>query len=243
MRKFGAIWQRELMAHFLSPTAYVAAVIFLATAGWTFLWVADKAAGSGDPLTVVLIASVIVWLPILATVVTMGAFAEEKRSGTIEALMTAPVTEPQVVFGKYMGALTFYAIVVAPTAAYPDVLAAFLPDALVVDRASLASGYAILFLVAAYCISVGLFISLLTRHQVVSAIGCFCAITLPFLFRMFSRALPLNLRGMLDYAAVEDHVMLFARGVVDTRPVILYLTGAALFLFLSVRALESRRWL
>tara|TARA_B100000809_G_scaffold43073_1_gene37364 strand:- start:884 stop:1615 length:732 start_codon:yes stop_codon:yes gene_type:complete len=242
MKGLLTVWRRELSAHFLSPVAYVTMVVYLLVAGWTFVWAVEKNQEIGDPITVSLFVALFLWLPITITVITMGLFAEEKRSGTIETLMTAPVTEWQVVLGKYAGAMTFLLVTMAPSVGYLYIFRTFSGGVPFIDTGALAAGYTILLLVSAFCVSTGLLMSLLTRHQVVAAIACFCAICLPFILRVLSRAVPRNAGAVLEYMATELHILEFARGVVDTRPMVLYLSGTIFMLFLAVRVLESRRW-
>src|SRR3989339_1774952 len=115
MRNFFAIWRRELAACFLSPIAYVTMVFFLIASGSTFLVGVIKNVGSNVFLTNLLFASIVMWLTVLISIVSMRLFTEEVRAGTIEMLMTAPVTETEVVLGKYAGAVTFVLCIVAPS--------------------------------------------------------------------------------------------------------------------------------
>ncbi|MDA0323360.1 MAG: ABC transporter permease [Verrucomicrobia bacterium] len=242
MRKFLVMWQKELTGHFLSSTAYLTMCVFLAVTGWTFVWTLSKNEAPGDPLTVLIAISVTMWMPIVITVVTMGLFAEEKRSGTLESLLTVPVTEWQVVMAKYAGAMSFVVVMVAPTAGYLFILPAVGVQMPSLDLGSLLAGYSILALIVGFCTAMGLLISLLTRNQVVSAIACFCAVCIPFVMGGVSRAVPQPASDVLAYLAADEHLLAFARGMVDTRPIVLYVSGTMLALFLAVRVLESRRW-
>lgn len=242
MRRFRVLWNRELVGFFLSPAAYFSMLIFLIASGWTFAWVLTEDGSSGDPLSVLLVVSVMIWMPIVITVVTMGLFAEEKRSGTLESLMTAPVTDWDVVMSKYAGALTFLLFMITPTASYPFIARWLEPGMGPIDIGSLVSAYIIVVVVLAFCTAIGLCASMLTRHQVVSAIVCFCGVCLPFAVGVLARSAPAALAPVLEYLSTESHFMEFARGSFDTRPVVLYLSGAALLLFVSVRLLETRRW-
>jgi len=114
MRNFLTLWARELAACFLSPVAYVLMVVFLAVTSATFVLEVVQNPVVDQPLTVSLCEAIVVWLTILVTVVCMRLFAEEKRSGTLETLMTVPVTETQIVLGKYAGALSFLLLVTFP---------------------------------------------------------------------------------------------------------------------------------
>jgi ABC-2 type transport system permease protein len=242
MSRFTTLWQRELFAHFLSATSYMAMVVFLLASGSTFLWVLWKALPGDDPPTVLLMVSLTIWLPIAITVVTMGLFVEEKRSGTLEALMTTPVTDWEVVLSKYAGALTFLVVMLAPSAGFLYAIQFLNQSIWTVDLHALAAGYFILFLIAAAGTSVGLVISLLSPHQIVAGIGCFAALCLPPLLYTFSDALPKTIARGFVYISAELHIVDFARGVIDSRPIVWYVSITCLMLFVATRVLESRRW-
>jgi ABC-2 type transport system permease protein len=242
MKRVLILWQRDLTASFVSATAYVSMIAFLIAAGFTFLWAVERNADLGDPLSVVLIVSVVVWLPILVTVITMGTFADEKRSGMLEALLTTPVSDWEVVLGKYLAAYSLLAVMIAPTAGYLWILGRFAEGPGPIDVGALVAGYGMLALFGAFCVAVGVLVSLLTRHQVVAALCTFCLLCLPFAAGVVSRGLPRPLERVMDYVAAESHIVDFARGLVDSRPIVLYITATALVLFVAVRALESRRW-
>jgi ABC-2 type transport system permease protein len=244
MRNFFTIWRRELTACFLSPIAYVIMVVFLAMTGGTFLMGVDKNVGTDVPLSNLLFGAVILWLTVLVPIVSMRLFAEEKRSGTLETLMTAPVTDAEVVLGKYAGAFSFVLIVALPAMAHVFILAALSPgiDIVTVDPGAVSSGCFILILIAAFFTAIGLVVSLMTGSQVVAAISCFCVLWLCLLAGTIISALPVDSVRVAQVISPLVHVDDFSRGSVDTRPVVLYLTGTFFVLFMAVRMLESRRW-
>jgi ABC-2 type transport system permease protein len=174
----------------------------------------------------------------------MRLFAEERQVGTIEALMTAPVSEAEVVLGKYAGALTFALAVSLPALSSLFILAYLSPGLSVrqLDGGAIAGGVLILVLMAAACTAVGLLASLLTRNQIVAAVTCFAAILFPLVVGQMLALTSLMPVGLAAYVSADGHVLSFARGSIDTRPVVLYLSLTALLLFISVRVLESRRW-
>lgn len=243
MRNFLTLWWRELSACFLSPVAYVLMVVFLGVTSATFLLEVVQTPVVHQPLTVSLYEAIVVWLTILVTVVCMRLFAEEKRSGTLETLMTVPVSETQIVLGKYAGALSFLLLVTFPVVLTLILLVAVSPSLQVadIDGGALLSGGLILVLVSSLLVAVGLLVSLLTRNQIIAAICCFCAVWGVLLFGWIITLLSGG--GVTaTYVTVTDHIRDFSRGMVDTRPLVLYVAGSALFLFASVRVLESRRW-
>ena len=133
-------------------------------------------------------------------------------------------------------------MVVAPAVGVVYILAAFSPGVEGVDSGSILGGSVILVAISSLCISIGLFVSLLTRNQIVAAICCFTAICFPFLIRTAVSNLPVGSDQMLEYLSAETHIVDFARGSIDTRPLVMYLSGTVFMLFAAVKALESRRW-
>jgi len=242
VRRFLTLWRRELTSCFLSPVAYVTLVIFLCVSGWLFVQAAEGRAGSIESLEVLLFMAIFFWVPILTTVISMRLFSEEKRLGTLETLMTAPVTDTEVILGKYAGALTFLFIVVYPAVSDIYILRILSPGAPPVDTGGIIGGCLMLALVSAASVALGLLVSLLTKNQIVAAICIFCAVWAPFFLKPMVSVLPFGSEKVLDYLSIETHIMDFARGSVDTRPVVLYLSWTVFILFAAVRLLEVRRW-
>jgi len=243
MRNFFTIWRRELSACFLSSVAYVTMVVFLTMSGWVFLQLVEGHVGSSERLSVLLFKVIIFfWMPILVTLITMRLFAEEKRSGTIETLMTSPVTEAEVVLGKYAGAIAFLLVVAVPAVSAIFILSLMSPGIGAVDLGAVMGGCLVLVLIAGFCTSIGLLLSLLTRNQIVAAVCCFCGALVPLLTGHLVSILPLGSESILEYVSADVHILDFARGSVDTRPIVLYVSGTAFMLFAAVRVLESRRW-
>jgi len=242
VRSFFTIWRRELASCFLSPVAYVTLVIFLSVSGWLFVQAAVGGSGSVESLEVLLFMAIFFWVPILTTVISMRLFSEEKRLGTLETLMTAPVSDTEVILGKYAGALTFLFIVIYPAVSYIYILRALSPGLTTIDTGGIVGGCVMLALVSAASMALGLLVSLLTKNQIVAAICIFCAVWAPFFMKSMVSVLPFGSETILDYISIETHIIDFARGSVDTRPVVLYLSWTVFVLFAAVRLLEVRRW-
>lgn len=218
-------------------------VIYLAISGGTFLFGVIRNAGRNEPLTVLLFGAVLIWLTLLITVVCMRLFAEERKSGTLETLMTAPVSEAQVVLGKYAGALSFVILVTAPTISFIYILAGMSPGVAEIDTGALAGGAFVTMLVSALCVALGMVLSLITKNQIVSAISIFCAIWCLLLAGNIVSSFPEWMQaGTGEYFSILNHVEDFSRGSIDTRPIVVYVTGTVFLLFVAVRMLESRRW-
>ena len=242
MRQGLAVMRRELTASFFSPVAYITMVVFLVLSGGTFLLALWQNQGAFDPPTVLLAASTVVWLTVLIAVVAMRLFAEEKRSGTFETLMTAPLSETAVVLGKYAGALAFILLVMVPIMATPFVVAAFSPALETIDRGAWWGGVLILVLVGGFLLSIGEWISLLTRNQIVAAICVLAVSWLVLLMGDVIAAIPFGSESAAMRFSPLRHVDDFSRGLIDSRTILFYLSGTVFFLFVSVRTLESSRW-
>ena len=246
MQKILTMARRELSAYFFSPMAYVAAAAFLIIVNIVFLLprligldveavFRPGAASTLGPLFDVLAYALVIVMPLL----TMQLLSEEFHSGTVETLMTAPVTDAQVVLGKFLGALLMYLVLLATTIVYFVLVAVFgKPDWGVVGM-----GYLGMILLGALYISVGLFASSLTRHLLVAVL---VAIGILGLFTggtyLLALLLPAERAAIVSKFSLIAYFGYFTRGVLDSRGVLFFLTSTAFFLFLSIKALESRRW-
>ena len=247
MSAFFTLWRRELAAYFLSPIAYVMMMFFLVIMGFSFWLLANVLAGGveGVPLMRELFDSFFFWITTLTLVpvLTMRLFAEEKRSGTIEMLMTAPVSDTAVVMAKYCGALSIYVAIWAPTVLYVLILKWFSPLGAPPDLGPIATSYLGALLIGAFYLAIGLFCSAMTRNQIVAAIACFALLSVLFFggfIAFISRSD--TVREVANYFCSLAHMREFARGAVDSRPVVFYLSGAALMLFGTVKLVEARKW-
>lgn len=238
MRNIATMIQRELGAYFLSPIAYAVTAVFLFATGLafglgTFRNGAEASMRSLFEFWMILILVFV--LPMLC----MRLLSEEFRSGTFESLMTAPISEVEVVLGKFFGALAFYLVLLATLLLYPLVLSLFGP----VDGWLLLCNYIGLLLIGALYISVGLFFSACTKHQIVAVLLTFAVLALA---TFASQGLAQNVEGwaraVLQHLSIRMHFFDFVRGTVDTNHVVFFLTTTGLFLFLTVKRVEMRRW-
>lgn len=242
MKALWATYLRELRAYFVSPLAYVVLFFFLVVNGIIFGNLAsilsDPRAPAGPPMTY-FFGSTTLLLLILGVVLTMRLVSEELRSGSIEVLMTAPVTEGQVIAGKYLAALTFFASLWLPTVAY-----AFIVDHYSeVDWGPVAAGYLGILLVGALFLSVGVFASSMTSSQLVAAMVTGALIFLLFLLGWFSDIfVSETAKQVFSYLSLGEHLDELARGIIDTRRLVFYLSATLFFLFLASRALEDKKW-
>lgn len=242
MKAVLATYGRELRAYFLSPLAYVVLFFFLAINGLIFYALIGQLSQPGAPAVPPMsyfFTGTGLMLLILGVVLTMRLLSEELKSGSIEVLMTAPVTEGQVVAGKYLAALTFFAFLWLPTVAYPAVIAWHET----VDWGPVASGYLGILLVGALFLSVGTFVSATTRSQLVAAMVTSVLLFLLFLLGWIGELLNTDLsRQVFGYLDLGAHMDEFSRGIVDTRRLVYYLSAILFFLFLASRALEDKKW-
>ncbi len=237
-----ATFRRELRAYFFSPLAYVVLSFFLLVSGVIFIILVSQlnnpASGGGPPLGFFFQTT---WLLLLliVPVLTMRLISEELRSGSIEVLMTAPVTEAQVVGGKFLAALTFYGFLWLPTVVYGLSISLYEK----VDWGPVGSGYLGILLIGALLVSIGVFASATTRSQLLAAMITVALILLLFLVSVFG-SLTTNdlLKNALDYLNIWNHIEEFSSGILDTRRLVFYLSGTLFFLFLASRALEDKKW-
>lgn len=218
-------------------------LFFLLVTGCGFYWLIKEnleLTRSIQGMMVVIWATMLIVIPVL----TMRSFAEERKSGTFETLMTAPVSDTTVVAAKFTGVLSFFMLMCAPTAAYPALICWIQPDiAPLVDPGPLAVGYLTIALIAAAFIALGLLASALTSNQIIAAISTFsimCVLFFGGLFEPHLSRTPL-VREIGSYLSSALHLMESSRGVLDSRPLIFYLSLTLFFLFATNKIISARR--
>ena len=240
------IYRRELAAYFFSPIAYVVLCGFLLYQGIHFTLIVAAFQSSAfvqmTPVQAFFGGTIFYYLLLLVVcpLLTMRLFAEERRSGTYEMLMTAPVAEAEVVAGKYLAAVTFYASLWLPTLTYVWIVA----KQMSLDPGPVAASYAGTILVGMVFLAVGTLLSAASRNQIVAAMLTFAilgglAFTLGILQLVwYEEGL---LREALGYINLWSHMEDFAKGIVDTRHLAYYATVIAFALYATVRTLETSR--
>lgn len=244
MSALWATFLRELRGYFVSPLAYVVLFFLLVLNGITFALIVTYLMQPGmapeGPFDF-FFGGFPFWLIVLfaVPVITMRLIAEERKSGSIEVLMTAPISEGQVVAGKFAAALAFWIVLWLPTVLYAAILERYGE----VDWGKLAAGYLGILLVGAFFLSIGIMTSALTRNQIVGAVAAF-SLSLFVFFVGFVTGLVQEpwLQELTGYVSVIDHMDELRRGIVDTRRFVYYVTGTFFFLFVAARALEDRKW-
>lgn len=227
---------KELKSFFNSPVAYVILTLFLLIAGWFFsagLFLVGQAE-LRDLFSTVVPLAFLFFVP----AITMRLIAEEKKSGTLELLVTLPVRDAEIVMGKFLAALILLAAALLLTFAYPLTIA-LLGDP---DGGAIWGGYLGLLLMGAGYLAIGMFTSGLTQNQIVAFITGFVLI---FVFYMLDKVVifvPGAIASILEYLSMTYHLENIARGIIDTRDVIYFASVITVFLYLAVRTLESRHW-
>ena len=249
-----AIAHKELKGYFASPIAYIVIGFSAILYGWFFinlLYYFDRmsmqaGAGFGGPQSVnvneslisPLFLNVSVILLFTLPMITMRSYSEEKRSGTIELLLTSPLTDLQIVMGKFLGALGLYGAMLAVTLVHMAFLFAFGNP----EWRPVATGYLGLLLMGGCFLSLGLFISSLTKNQIVAGMITFAVFLLFWVINWIASFTGPTMQNVLNYLSITEHLNDFARGVVDTKHLVYYVSFIAFSLFLTVRAVDSERW-
>lgn len=232
----GAIFRRELLAYFTTPIGYIFLALFYAGAGLFFNMTA-LSSGSADLAYIftLLIYVLLVVIPIL----TMRTLSEEKNQKTDQCLLTAPVSLGGLVMGKFLAAFLIFTLAVSITVVYAVVVSAFAqPDWTVV----IGNIVGFLLLGSAF-ISIGIFVSSLTENQIVSAIISFAAMLLCYLLSAVAQLIPVQwLSEIISNLSFVDRYTGFTYGLFDLSNVLFFISATAVFLYLTVRVLEKRRW-
>lgn len=248
-----AIAHKELKAYFASSIAYIVIGFFVLLFGfffYTLLLVFNQQSMrmmgfDGGPAQnvneqmirpVFLNASVV--LLFVLPMITMRTYAEEKRSGTIELLLTAPLTDMEIILGKFFGAMALYAAMLAVTLIHMAVLYAFGTP----EWIPIATGYLGLLLMGGCFISVGLLISSLTKNQIVAGMITFGVFLLLWVINWVGSFSGPTTQQVLDYLSITNHLDDFTRGIIDTKHLVYYLSFIAFGLFLTARSVDTERW-
>ncbi|MFQ6614645.1 MAG: ABC transporter permease subunit [Fidelibacterota bacterium] len=236
MRNVKIIYGRELFSYFSSPMAYIFLVIFSLFNGYfftnTFFLI-----NQSDMRALFNVVPLIYLFFIPA--VTMGLIAREKNSGTIEVMATLPIVDWEFVLGKYLAALTLVVVGLGFSLVHFITL---MITGTNIDYGAVLSGYLGLIMVGAFYAAIGTFASSVTENQVVAFIIGVALVLFFFLMNMMLMFMPVWLSGVVQYMSVDYHLSNLSRGVIDSRNLIYFGTMIWLFLMLTVRLLEMRKW-
>src|SRR5256886_16121486 len=249
MRKFFVLLLREVRSYFYSPIAFIVLVFFLLVAGVDFYFQISFMNQRPVQYSVqeAFFNSVFFWFAFVLVfpLITMRLFAEEFKLGTIEPLMTAPVRDWQVVLAKYFGALFFYLVLWIPTLLYFAIFQKLTHQSPANSPGAYWGSYLMLLLLGMFYLSIGCLASVLTKNQIIAAIISFCAITLLFFLGLVQFILldvSSTTRDLLGYFSAIEHMGTFSRGMIDTRPIVFYLSMTIVMLTLTCQAFQSRKW-
>ncbi|RME01710.1 MAG: ABC transporter [Deltaproteobacteria bacterium] len=260
MRNVLSIAQRELGAFFVSPIAYVVLMLFLLLSGFfNYSYISAFAERYAQYQAIAqayrnpqilqqlnvnqmivqpLLSTISVILIFLMPIVTMRSFAEDRRNGIDELLFTSPVSTAQLVFGKFLGAFTFYLVMLALTLHYPAILMKYGNP----EKGPILAGYLGLLLLGTAYLTFGLFASSLTKNQMVAAVIGFVGLLLFWLVGVLSGRASGAWKEIISYIALIDHFQNFTKGVIDTKDLAFFGSFVCLFLVLTKLSLDSLRW-
>lgn len=257
MRNVLTIAGRELRSIFVSPIAYVVMTGFLLLGGWFFfnllarfnLLVSMYSSFQGGAeamqrlnvnefVLAPLFHNLSVVLVILIPMITMRGFAEEKRAGTYELLLTSPVATWEIVLGKFVGMVAFICVMVGLTSIYGLILWIYGNP----EVGIMISGYLGLMLLAITFVTIGLFASSLTENQIIAAVTGLVMLLLLFVIAWPADSAGKTVGDVLRYVSVTEHFSGLVKGVIDSKSLVYFVTMIAGWLFLTQRSVESIRW-
>jgi ABC-2 type transport system permease protein len=252
MRNILTIARKELQSYFASPIAYVVIGFFALLYGYffyTLLWYFERQSmqmqpGMSQTLNVnqMLIAPVFMNVSVIVLfvmpMITMRTYAEEKRSGTMELLLTSPLTDVQIILGKFLGATALYAAMLAVTLIHVGILFLYGNP----EWRPVATGYLGLLLMGGCFIALGLLISSLTKNQIVAGMVTFAVFLLLWVINWIGQSLGPTGQAVLSHLSITDHLDDFARGIIDTKHLVYYTSFIVFGLFLTAKSVDSERW-
>lgn len=246
-----AIAQKELKSYFASPIAYVIIGFFALVSGWFYIisltyFVQQTMMGTPGqgPINInsmmirPLLQNTSVVALFVLPMITMRTYSEEKRSGTIELLLTSPLTDFQIVMGKFLGAVALYGLMLAVTLIHMGILFVYGNP----EWKPIVSGYLGLFLMGASFISVGLWISSMTKNQIVAGMASFAAFLLLWTVMWAADSAGPIMQKVLMAVSITDHFDDFSKGVIAVRHLVYYFSFIGFGLFLTAKSVDSERW-
>jgi ABC-2 type transport system permease protein len=250
-----AIAQKELKSYFSSPIAYIVLGLWALLYGYFFTTIlfffmrqsmqmnqfgmqGPQSMNVNQQLIRPLLQNVTIMILFLMPMITMRTYSEEKRSGTIELLLTSPVTDFQIIMGKFIGVLTLYAIMLAVTAIHIALLFFYGHP----EWKPIVTAYFGLLLLGGCFIALGLLISSLTSNQIVAGMVTFAVFLLLWIITWIGGFAGPTGDKLTSYLSIIDHLEDFSKGVIDTTHVIYYLSFITFGLFLTAKSVDSERW-
>ncbi|MBP6784826.1 MAG: ABC transporter permease [Verrucomicrobiales bacterium] len=249
MRAFFILFSKELRSFFLSPLAYVVMALFTFLNGWLFISMVKAMQLQVSPRSLIfnLFSSGWFWMGyfILFPLITMRLFAEERKMGTIEGLLTAPVRTAEVVLAKYAATVVVYLVIICPVFLFFPLFQMVTGDAGAFHPGAVWGSALGLFLVGLFNIAIGTFASSLTANQLIAAMLTFVFVMLHYFLgflQNFGMVPGSEWTEGISYFSTTEHMQSLTEGLIDSRPIIYYLSFSALLLSLTHHVLESRKW-
>ncbi|MCA1563750.1 MAG: ABC transporter permease [Acidobacteria bacterium] len=249
-----AIARRELQSYFASPIAYVIIGLFALLFGYFYYAILNffvrqslqmgqmgmgaQAVNVNQQMIRPLLLNASVVILFVMPMITMRTYSEEKRSGTIELLLTSPVTDFQIITGKFIGAMGLYLAMLLVTVLYVALLFWYGNP----EWRPIVAGYLGLVLMGGCFISVGLLISSLTKNQIVAGMMTFAVFLMLWVISWIGESAGPTTRAVVSYLSITDHFDDFAKGIIDTKHVVYYLSFITFGLFLTAKSVDSERW-
>ena len=240
MRNILAVCAKELYTYFVSPIAYFVCFVFTAISGFLFsiiLITASRQGGTGAFVMETLFGNMAIILLFFTPVLTMKLFAEERKSGTIELLLTSPITDGQVVLGKFLASATLMLILLGLTLLFPLLTQSFG----YLDGGLLLSGYLGVILISASFLALGLLMSSMCKNQLVAALTSFGILITLWVIGALSARVG-TIEKFLSYLSLSEHYDDFARGVIPLKDVVYYISFTSVCLFATFKSIESSKW-
>jgi len=253
VRNVLAIAEKELRSYFASPIAYILIGLFSLLFGWFFYvylmafvqqseQMMQMGGGGGANVNQMMVRGLFqntaVIILFVMPMITMRTYSEEKRSGTVELLLTSPVTDLEIIIGKFIGALGLYAAMLLVTMLYILILFKIGNP----EWRPIGAGYFGLLLMGGCFLSTGLFISSLTKNQIVAGFLTFATFLMLWIINWLGESSSPTTREVLNYLSITEHFDDFARGIIDTKHVVYYLSFILFGLFLTAKSVDSERW-
>lgn len=252
MRNIIAIADKELRSYFASPIAYIIIGLFSLLFGWFFsvfvgVFVRQSmqmgqfgggAMNVNQQVVRYVLQNAAIIILFVMPMITMRTYSEEKRSGTIELLLTSPVSDAQIIVGKFLGALGLYLAMLAVTVLYIALLFVYGNP----EWRPIVAGYLGLILMGGCFVALGLFISSLTKNQIVAGFLTFAVFLMLWVINWIADSSGPTTQAIVSYLSITEHLDDFAKGIIDTKHVIYYLSFITFGLFLTAKSVDMERW-
>lgn len=249
MRVISIIYMKELRSFFLSPFAFIVMALFAFINAWLFVSTVNAMRVATLPYSLVysVFASGWFWMGFLFIfpVITMRLFAEEKKTGTFEGLMTAPVRTSEVLIGKYSAAVTVYLAMLVPLFLFFPIFKMVTEQEGAFNNGSLWGSMIALVLVGFFNLAIGTLASAITANQLIAAMLTFVGVMLHYFFGFFMGFTTLpnsKWAAGMSYLSTVEHMQLLSQGLIDSRPFIYYLSFSVFILAITYHIIESRKW-